>query len=139
MSGYYEEHPILVIRASDDVAETLAATLERRGLFVLGTPPPRLLGAQGILEDTLQLAQELSPFSVLDLADNLGISQQAANNRVKLLLNSGALVRRRVVPERGGKEFVYEVPKPQNRQSKSVSSKKRKPIRPRPRVGSSTA
>jgi hypothetical protein len=110
MTGYYEEHPILVVHPTDDVAETLGATLERRGLFVLGAPPPRLLGAQGTLEETLRLADQLSPFSVLDLASELRISQQAANNRLKLLLSSGALVRRRVIRERGGKEFVYEVP-----------------------------
>jgi hypothetical protein len=130
MIGYYGEHPIVAINMTDDVADTLGATLERRGLFLLGAPPPhlRLLGAQETLEETLQLAHKLSPFSVLDLARALDISQQATNNRLKLLLNSGALVRKRVAPARGGKEFVYEVPatrrkRPPTRRRKQARSK----------------
>ena len=120
MSGYYEDHPILVVNATEDVGDTLAATLERRNLFILGTPPPRLLGGQQTLEETLQLANELSPFSVLGLARELGITQQAANNRVKLLLNSGALVRTRSVPARGGMEFLYAVPQPPGRRQRRL-------------------
>jgi hypothetical protein len=131
ISGYYEEHPILVVNPTEDVAETLGATLERRGLFILGTPPPRLLGAQPTLEATLQLAYQLGRFTVLDLADKLGITQQAANNRLKLLLNSGALVRTRSVPERGGMEFLYEVPGVPSRRSKAASANGREQARRR--------
>jgi hypothetical protein len=133
MTGYYEDHPLIVVHASEDVAETLGATLERRGLFILGVPPPRLLGGQATLGETLQIAQRISPFSVLDLARELDITQQAANNRVKLLLNSGALVRSRIVPLRGGREFVYEVPSlgARNGPRRAARSKaaKRVPIR----------
>jgi predicted ArsR family transcriptional regulator len=68
---------------------------------------------------------------VLDLADELGITQQAANNRLKLLLNSGALVRTRSVPERGGMEFVYEVPGIPSRRSKAASANGREQLRRR--------
>jgi hypothetical protein len=132
MSGYYEDHPILVVNPTDDVAETLAATLERRGLFILGTPPPRLLGAQPTLEETLQLANELSPFSVLQLAHALGVTQQAANTRLKLLLNSGALVRTRSVPARGGMEFLYAVPRLPARRRKRPNANDQRLARGKP-------
>jgi hypothetical protein len=116
LTGYYEDHPLLVINANEDVRETLAATLARRNLFVLGVPPPKLLGGEETLDETIRVADELSPFTVLTLARKLGITQQAANNRLKALLRSGALARKRTSPARGGKEFIYEVPRPDRAQ-----------------------
>ena len=47
----------------------------------------------------------------------LGLIQQAANNQLKLMLRNGDVPRRQVVPPRGGKEFIYEVPKPTGAES----------------------
>jgi hypothetical protein len=69
-------------------------------------------GVIRLLDETIKLAQELRNFSALQIAGELGLSQQAANNRLKELVRNGALVRRRIVPERGGKEFLYAVPQP---------------------------
>lgn len=42
-------------------------------------------------------------------ANRLRISPQAANNRLKVLVSSGAVARERIVPAGGGKEFSYRV------------------------------
>ena len=133
LTGYYEDHPFLVVNATEDVRETLAAALERRNLFVLGVPPPKLLGAEPTLDETMQLAHELGSFTVLEIAAKLWLTQQAANNRLKLLLRNGALTRRQVVPPRGGKEFIYEVPKPTG--DESVAPRRPRRRAPRRRGG----
>ncbi|MBN1609264.1 MAG: winged helix-turn-helix transcriptional regulator [Polyangiaceae bacterium] len=135
LTGYYEDHPFLVINASEDVAETLRATLERRRLFILSLPrPTQLLGAERTLEETMRAADKLSPFNINQLAEALGLSQQATNNRVKELLRSGAMSRRRIERPRGGKEFVYEVPKTEaavrkGRAGKSSGTASQRPVR----------
>jgi hypothetical protein len=111
LGGYHEDHPFLLIDASHDVEETIAAALRLRGLSVLslGVGTARLLGAEPALEETMHVAQSIEEFSVADIAQALGLTPQAANNRLKGLLRSGALTRTRVKPERGGKEFRYRV------------------------------
>lgn len=112
LSGYYEEHPILAFNASEDVRETIAAALRQRRLLLLGLHhgDAELLGADAVLDETMRVAQRLGSFSAADLAQELGLTPQAANNRLKTLMRSGALRRTRVAPSRGGKEFAYEVP-----------------------------
>lgn len=113
LAGYYEDHPILALNASEDVAGTLTATLRLRNLVLLGVrgSEVELLGADQLLSATLRAATEAeSPFSATDLAKQLGVSPQAMNNRLKSLILSGALRRTRVMPARGGREFEYELP-----------------------------
>lgn len=112
LAGYYEGHPFLVLNANEDVRDTLEATLERRGLLVLsiGAGRAELLGGDRELNLTMQAAHQLSRFRVNQLAEVLDISPQAANNRLKLLLRSGAVGRTRTIPQGGGKEFEYFVP-----------------------------
>src|ERR1017187_3674976 len=54
----------------------------------------------------------LGTFSALDLAERLAITPQNVNNRLKRLVEAGAIRRRRVVSSRGGKEFTYTAPAP---------------------------
>ncbi len=112
MTGYYENHPVLAVNASEDVRATLALTLShhRLALLYLGNPP-ELLGGDPILNETLQQAWELGKFSAADMAERLRVTPQAANNRLKALVGRGALRRMLIVPPGGGKEFVYAVPK----------------------------
>jgi STAS-like domain of unknown function (DUF4325) len=112
LAGYYESHPFLVLNANEDVRDTLAATLERRGLLVLSLAKDRaeVLGDDRELNATMQAAHRLGRFRVNDLAKLLEVSPQAVNNRLKVLLRSGALGRTRTVPVGGGKEFEYFVP-----------------------------
>lgn len=112
LAGYYEDQPILAVNASPDVRETVAAALRPRRLVLLGVSDgeAELIGGDPMLNSTMEAAQRLGSFTALQLAEELGLSPQAANNRLKTLARAGALARTRVVPSRGGKEFAYEVP-----------------------------
>jgi STAS-like domain of unknown function (DUF4325) len=115
-TGLWEEHPFCIVDANEDVRSTVAAALEKHGLIVLsfGESGPELLGGSSILADTLKSAFESAndegEFRVSDVADLLSLSPQAANNRLRPLLQGGALSRSRTVPAKGGKEFVYRMP-----------------------------
>jgi hypothetical protein len=113
LTGYYEMHPVVVVAASEDVSETLAAALSRHQLSVLGlvADRPDLLGGERGLRDTVRLAYELGEFSVSDLAAALDVSQQTANERLRALHRLGAVARRRSIPKGGGREFVYSIPR----------------------------
>ena len=114
LGGYYEEHPFVILGASDDVEETIAAALMVRGLSALsiGSRGARLLGSEPSLDETVRFAQDLGEFSATDLAAAFDLTPQAANNRLKALWRAGALTRQQIKPERGGKEFRYRLPRP---------------------------
>jgi hypothetical protein len=112
LAGYHDEHPFVVTEASDDVAETIAAALQLRSLSALAFTESgvTLLGGDPGLEETLRTAERLGQFSVAAFAEDQGLSQQTAHNRLTALHRRGALARRQMVPPRGGREFVYWVP-----------------------------
>jgi predicted transcriptional regulator len=70
---------------------------------------PEILGGPGWLPETLSAAVELRSFSAAELAERLSLTPQAANNRLSGLVATGGVVRERIVPEGGGKEFGYRV------------------------------
>jgi hypothetical protein len=114
-SGDFIDRGLVLEGANDDVHETLETVLERRKLAAVisvRSGEPQILGQQGWLPDTLAAALALRAFSAADLAQDLGITPQAANNRLKVLVASGAVARARVIPEGGGKEFSYEIAVP---------------------------
>lgn len=111
-SGDFVDRGLLVENPNEDVRETLETVLERRKLaaVVLGHHGElEVLGQHGWLPETVKVAQDLRSFRASELAERLGITPQAVNNRLKLLVACGAVVRERVVPEGGGKEFSYSV------------------------------
>lgn len=113
LGGYFDDHPLLAVNATEDVRETLAAALRPRRLALLSLSDdgPELLGGDEVLNMTLQAAQKLDKeFSVIELARELEITVQAANNRLRTLVISGVLSRDRIIPTRGGKEFRYAFP-----------------------------
>lgn len=116
LSGFYEDHPLAFLNADEDVRETISAALQLRNLFALclASDGPHLLGGDETLIQTMQAAFELRNFSVHQLADELRLSPQAANNRLRALTRSGALQRERVHPRHGGREFRYRVPEAQD-------------------------
>jgi hypothetical protein len=112
--SYYDDHPVLAINANDDVRDTVAVALANRRLALLhASGPPMLLGGDDILNSTLRVAWPMQHFTANEVADRLGISAQAANNRLKALVARGALHRALTVPAGGGKEFAYTVPEPE--------------------------
>jgi hypothetical protein len=115
VAGYYESHPIVVYGANVDVLETIDAMLRLHHLYALALGAQVgavLLGADEVLATTLEEAVHLRNFNVHQLAERLDLTPQAANNRLRLLLRSGAVQRQRAKPERGhgGREFRYCVP-----------------------------
>ena len=111
--SYYDDHPVLAVNANEDVRDTLAVALGNRRLALLHvSEPPMLLGGDDILNATLREAWSMQRFTASEVALRLGISSQAANNRLKALVARGALRRVLTVPAGGGKEFAYTVPAP---------------------------
>ena len=109
-SGDFADRGLVIEGANEDVRETLETVLARRkvaGVILGATGEPEVLGEVGWLPETLKAALELQGFRAVELAERLGITPQAANNRLKMLVASGAVARERVVPEGGGKEFGY--------------------------------
>jgi hypothetical protein len=111
-TGALADRGVVVEGLNEDVRETLEAVLTRRKISAVSLTAdghPEILGEREWLPATLDAAVELQSFSASDLAHKLNVSPQAANNRLKALVASGAVVRERVVPEGGGKEFSYTV------------------------------
>jgi DNA-binding transcriptional ArsR family regulator len=116
LAGYYDEHPILLFGADEDVAETIAAALRLRDLAILSVGETAseadLLGGEPSLQETIKVAARLGHFKVSELADALSLTPQAANNRLKALVRMGALSRMPLAREGGGREFEYRAPRP---------------------------
>jgi hypothetical protein len=116
MAGDFTDRGLVVDGANEDIRETLDTVLARRKVAAVSLSPagePEVLGEHGWLPETLKAALKLQSFRASDLAGRLGLTPQAANNRLKLLVASGAVARERVVPEGGGKEFSYKMAIPE--------------------------
>ncbi|MET7971251.1 hypothetical protein [Micromonospora sp. NPDC005305] len=103
---------VVVTGLNDDTRETIVIGFERRELIALEQlgDDLALLAASDVLKDTFEIARTLGTFTAMTLAAQLGITAPNANNRLKRLVAARALVRRRGVAERGGKEFTYSAP-----------------------------
>ncbi len=95
---------------NEETREAVAICLERRDLvaLVLENDVPTLVGRTEPLLETFEAVLQLHEFRAVDLAAQLSITAQNANNRLKRLVDAAALQRRQAaVSNRGGKEFVY--------------------------------
>jgi hypothetical protein len=114
-AGEFEGKGIALTGMNEDLRETVAAVLERRSVAAVEIgDEPTIVGDDAFLSETLRVAVKLGSFRAADLANELGLSPQAANNRLKHLVTTGAVIRHRVVPEGGGKEFHYRVVVPEH-------------------------
>jgi hypothetical protein len=112
LTGYYDEHPIVVFGASRPVAETIdaALTLRNMGIVLRTEGNAELLGGEPALRETIEAAAKLgATFSAKQLGLELGVTPQAINNRLKNLIKMGALVRVPVAVPGGGREFAYQL------------------------------
>jgi hypothetical protein len=111
-SGDLPDVAIALADMNADVEEALDVCLERRKAVALAIKGKKrvLMGGDEFLAETLQVALKLRSFRATELAETLNITPQNANNRLKKLASSGALVRKRTAPEGGGKEFNYALP-----------------------------
>jgi hypothetical protein len=115
-AGDYVDRGLVIEGANEDVHETLQTILARRKLAAVSVTPSgelEVLGEQRWLPETLSAALELRAFGASELAEKLGLTPQAANNRLRLLVASGAVAKELVIPEGGGKEFSYRIAVPQ--------------------------
>ncbi len=102
---------VLLLGLNEETREAVSICLERRDLVAGGLSDGQLtlLAASEFLTETYRQALTLATFSTAELSDALKTSPQNTNNRLKRLVAAGAVQRRRVAPERGGKEFAYSV------------------------------
>lgn len=114
VTGYYEDHPLVVFGANDEILETLEVVLRQRRLAVLtmGQDEAALVGGESGLRETARAANSLREFGAADMADALGISIQAANNRLKELVRHGAISRVAEFAPSGGRQYRYRMPGP---------------------------
>lgn len=96
---------------NEETRDAISVCLERRKLAAVDSDNGALIGQAAAIEDTYSRAVQLGEFRAADIADSMQISLTNANNRLKRLVDAGALHRERVAsPEHGGKEFTYRVP-----------------------------
>jgi hypothetical protein len=104
--------PILLTGLTDETAEEVDQSLERRRTAAVwvenGTA--KLLGGDQALKQTFAAGARRGTFRASELANDLGTTQQNMNNRLKRLLEAGALLRDRQDPTTGGREFLYRTP-----------------------------
>lgn len=113
-TGLLSDVALVLTKLNDEVREALQVCLERRDVVAAHRHARtyELLGAtDDIVEETYERARARKEFRASELADDLRISPQNVNNRLKRLADAGALIRTRTAPEGGGKEFVYRVPR----------------------------
>lgn len=111
-SGDLPEVAIVITDLNDEVREALSVCLERRDVSAVAREGRqlRLLAGDEYLGATFDAARKRKEFRAGDIASDLGITPQSANNRLKKLVDYGALTRARTAPRGGGKEFIYRVP-----------------------------
>jgi hypothetical protein len=104
--------PVLLSGLTDDTWQEVDVVLERRKLAAAAIIDGRLelVGGDSYLKDTFRHSTQLGRFTPAQIATDLGVTVQNANNRLKKLVNMGALVRSRVNIPGGGREFSYQVP-----------------------------
>jgi hypothetical protein len=103
---------VLLSGFNAETREAVAICLERRDVAALASDNNHtiLIGRTESIAETFQAALQLKEFRANDIAAKLSITPQNANNRLKRLLEAGALQRKQVpISNRGGKEFVYKV------------------------------
>ncbi len=111
-AGLTGKSPLLLTDLNEDTAEEVDLCLGRRKMPAVwvheGTAS--LLGGDDALKQTFAAGVRLNEFRASQLAEELGTTPQNVNNRLKRLVDAGALVRARHDPSSGGREFLYRVP-----------------------------
>lgn len=110
-AGDIQAGGVQLVGLNEETRDAVTVCLERRKRFAVDGDEQVLLGDAAFLADTYDLVCRLDEFRATTLAEALGISLPNANNRLKRLVEAGALQRDRAAgPEHGGKEFAYRVP-----------------------------
>ncbi|MEV7152739.1 MarR family transcriptional regulator [Streptomyces sp. NPDC093084] len=99
---------VCLVGLDEETRDGVTVCLERRKQIAVDGDTHELLGDTAVLADTYAETRRLGNFRAAQLAEALGISLPNANNRLKKLVEAGALYRERSSgPDRGGKEYTY--------------------------------
>lgn len=102
---------VVLVGLNEETRDAITICLERRKLVAVDGDQDVLLGQSAALDDTYAQARSLGEFKASTLAEAMDITLTNANNRLKRLVEAGALHRERAEsPDRGGKEFTYRAP-----------------------------
>lgn len=108
------QDPVLVLLTglTDDTWQEVDVVLERRKIGAAFVKDGQLdfLGGDRYLKETFRQAAKADHTTPAELAARLGTTVQNVNNRLKKLVELGALERSRVNLVGGGREFSYQVP-----------------------------
>jgi hypothetical protein len=111
MRGGRMDRALIVTGADPVVRETIEVVLGRRGVGVLYNDQSigkiEAIAGPSWFASTVQETNSLRDFRAADLAERLDLTPQAANNRLKQLAASGAVLREQGAPAGGGKQFLY--------------------------------
>lgn len=112
-AGDIHAEGVRLVGLDEETRDGITVCLERRKQIAVDGDTHELLGDTAVLVDTYTHALRLGTFRTAQLAEALDVSLPNANNRLKRLLEAGALHRERTSgPDRGGKEYTYRLPWP---------------------------
>jgi hypothetical protein len=111
-AGLTGRAPVILTGLTEETADEVDMCLERRKTVAVWADGStvRLLGGDDMLKKTFAIGALRGEFRASDLATDLRTTQQNINNRLKRLLEAGALLRDRQDPSAGGREFRYRMP-----------------------------
>ena len=110
-AGDVQADGVELVGLNEETRDAVTVCLERRKRLAVDGDEQVLVGDATVLAETYDIVRRLEEFRATEVADALGISVPNANNRLKRLVEAGAIRRDRSTgPEHGGKEFVYSVP-----------------------------
>lgn len=100
---------VLFVNMNEDVAETMRYVVSRKKVSLAYREGRRieLLEGKPHLIETLREAQQLRSFTAPDLARKLGIAADTATQRLRKLLETGAIVREPDAEARQGVRHLY--------------------------------
>jgi hypothetical protein len=102
--------PILLTGLTEETDEEVDLCLERRKTVAVwaANGTARLLGGDDVLKQTFAAGSRRGTFRASELAADLGTSLQNMNNRLKRLIDAGALLRDRQDPTAAAANFATE-------------------------------
>jgi DNA-binding HxlR family transcriptional regulator len=107
-----EDRTVLITGANEEVAESLELVLDKRKMALARVERGQLelLGGSGQLKKTLAAATKLGSFTAPDLAKELGLKLPNLHQRLKELLDTGAVSREVDESVARGKRHRYDTP-----------------------------
>jgi transcriptional regulator of heat shock response len=101
---------VVVTGTNEDVLETLNLVLRHQRLMLaqLAQNQLELLGGNQQLRETLAAAQKLGTFTATQLADDLRLKLPNLHQRLKALMDAGAVTRQADETAQHGKRYLFE-------------------------------